>query len=129
MATTTFESLNPSTGELIEQSDLILTAEAKHRASVVAQCPAALHRTFTLVQFARLTHLAGPVHVNDDTGATLLVASVTSVLLYLSWAGSTYGWFAAGSLLAHGLPAGPGRRAPRARASPPGRSVGRPVRG
>ncbi|RKS80707.1 EmrB/QacA subfamily drug resistance transporter [Motilibacter peucedani] len=44
-------------------------------------------------------------HTIDYTGATLLVASVTSVLLYLSWAGSTYGWFAGRSvaLLAAGL--------------------------
>lgn len=44
-------------------------------------------------------------HQIDYLGATLMVASVTSILLYLSWAGSNYGWFAGRSvaLLGAGL--------------------------
>jgi len=38
-------------------------------------------------------------HQVDYTGAALLVAAVTSLLLYLSWAGTTYGWLASRSLL------------------------------
>lgn len=44
-------------------------------------------------------------HTIDFVGATLMVSAVTSILLYLSWAGTTYGWFAGRSLtlLAAGL--------------------------
>ena len=37
-------------------------------------------------------------HTIDYLGAALIVASVSSLLLYLDWAGKEYGWFAAGPL-------------------------------
>jgi len=37
-------------------------------------------------------------HTLDYLGAGLIVASVSSLLLYLDWAGKEYGWFAAGPL-------------------------------
>lgn len=42
---------------MIDQADLILTAETTHRSAVVALCPNAVNRTFTLLQFARLLQL------------------------------------------------------------------------
>ena len=44
----------PLTPAIVADSDLILTAERSHRAAVVSMVPDALHRTFTLLQFARL---------------------------------------------------------------------------
>lgn len=38
---------------LIDQADLVLTAERAHRAAVTALVPAAVTRTFTLLEFAR----------------------------------------------------------------------------
>ena len=46
--------------ELIKQSDLILCAAAEHRRAIVTLSPAALRRTFTILEFARLApHLGG----------------------------------------------------------------------
>ena len=45
------------TPELVRAADLILTAEESHRRAVVTLEPSALHRTFLLVQFARLAHV------------------------------------------------------------------------
>ena len=42
------------TEEMIEQSDLILTAERAHRSEVVSLVPRASTKTFTIKQFARL---------------------------------------------------------------------------
>jgi len=44
----------PLTADVIIRSDLILTAERRHRTEVVTAVPAALHYTFTLTQFAVL---------------------------------------------------------------------------
>ena len=44
----------PLTPAIVADADLILTAERSHRAAVVSMVPDALHRTFTLLQFARL---------------------------------------------------------------------------
>jgi len=44
--------------EMVEQSDLVLTAAREHRAAVVTMCPSASRRAFTLLEFARLL---GPV--------------------------------------------------------------------
>jgi EmrB/QacA subfamily drug resistance transporter len=38
-------------------------------------------------------------HTIDYLGAALIVAAVSSLLLYLDWAGKEYGWFAPGSLV------------------------------
>lgn len=45
---------------LIEQADLVLTAELQHRSTVVRMVPAAISRTFALLQFARFADHAGP---------------------------------------------------------------------
>lgn len=50
------------TPELVQSADLVLTAERVQRAAVAALVPTAVHRTFTMRQFARL---AGAVHEND----------------------------------------------------------------
>lgn len=52
------------TPDLIRAADLVLTAERAHRAAVVSLVPAALGRSFTLRQFARLAD-----HVEPLTGA------------------------------------------------------------
>jgi protein-tyrosine phosphatase len=46
---------------LIERADLVLTAQLQHRAAVVAMVPAAIRRTFPILQFARFAAHAGPV--------------------------------------------------------------------
>ncbi|MHB1740925.1 MAG: MDR family MFS transporter, partial [Actinomycetes bacterium] len=54
-----------------------------------------------LILTSIVLHLA-PVHRDhkiDYPGATLLVVAVSLLLLYLSWAGGLYGWFAPTSLL------------------------------
>lgn len=43
------------TEEQVRSADLVLTATADHRSTVVGLVPAALHRTFTLREFARLS--------------------------------------------------------------------------
>ncbi|WP_375499418.1 low molecular weight phosphatase family protein [uncultured Jatrophihabitans sp.] len=42
------------TAQLVEQADLVLTAEEAHRQVVVQMWPRALHHTFALLSFARL---------------------------------------------------------------------------
>lgn len=46
--------------DLIARSDLILTMSRQHRSSVVALEPAALKRTFTLTEFARILSKGAP---------------------------------------------------------------------
>lgn len=62
------------TARLLGQADLVLTAERSHRAWIVRQSPAMVHRTFTLLQFARLCEagLAGHPGGNVLTGPALL---------------------------------------------------------
>ena len=50
----------PITVEIIEGSDLILTATRDHRAGVLSVCPAALRRTFTLREFDALVRTPTP---------------------------------------------------------------------
>lgn len=59
---TTARSLTP---QLIRSADLVLTAERAHRASVVSTLPAALGRSFTLRQFARLCDHVDPLTGDD----------------------------------------------------------------
>ena len=42
------------TGALVDRADLILTATSEHRADILREVPAAMRRTFTLREFARL---------------------------------------------------------------------------
>ena len=55
------------TVEMIDQADLILTATAEHRSFVVAQQPTAVHRTFTLLEFAASTESANPTRLAGHT--------------------------------------------------------------
>jgi protein-tyrosine phosphatase len=49
------------TGSLVAGADLVLTAELSHRREVVTLEPRALGKTFTLLQFARLSEQVEPV--------------------------------------------------------------------
>ena len=49
----------PLTGELVEEADLVLTAEAAHRAFALDEWPAAFRRIFTLGQFAAAVRARG----------------------------------------------------------------------
>lgn len=51
----------------IRQADLILTATRQHRSDVVSTLPAAIGRTFTILQFARLCDQV-PSISSDDAG-------------------------------------------------------------
>ncbi len=58
---------------MIDEADLVLTADATHRSAVVALRPAAVNRTFALKQFARLlasTHATGHPGVSGDPGVS-----------------------------------------------------------
>jgi protein-tyrosine phosphatase len=46
------------TDEIVEQSDLVLTATRELRSQVLAEVPGALRRTFTILEFAALTEHA-----------------------------------------------------------------------
>jgi protein-tyrosine phosphatase len=48
------------TGALVDHADLILTATSQHRAEILREVPAAMRRTFTLREFARLSEAARP---------------------------------------------------------------------
>ncbi len=50
------------TREIVEQADLILTAESSHRAFVLEEHPQALRKVFTLGQFARAAEAAPDLH-------------------------------------------------------------------
>ncbi|MFC5175704.1 hypothetical protein [Nocardioides taihuensis] len=58
----------PLTGALVEEADLVLTAEAAHRAFVLDEWPAASRRTFTLGQLAAAVRADG----SGRTGPELL---------------------------------------------------------
>ena len=55
------------TPAIVADSDLILTAERSHRAAVVSMVPDALHRTFTLLQFARLIEAGASIEPDTDS--------------------------------------------------------------
>lgn len=52
---------------MIRDADLILTAAREHRSAVVKTLPAAIGRTFTMLQFARLAAAVEPI-ISDDAG-------------------------------------------------------------
>lgn len=58
-------------GSQILDADLILTATRQHRSAVVGILPAALGRTFTILQFARLCSAVTEVAGNDPRTAGL----------------------------------------------------------
>jgi len=66
----------PLRRELLAEADLVLTAEATQRSIAVELLPAALHRTFTLRQLARIADHAGtlPARFRHGEGQDLLVA-------------------------------------------------------
>lgn len=65
----------------IEEADLILTAERAHRAAIVTLMPAAVHRTFTLRQFARMAAVVTPLDAEPDPtmmGQQLVTAAINA---------------------------------------------------
>lgn len=60
---------------MIQGADLVLTATRKHRGVVVSNVPAAVGRTFTILQFARLCDHVQPVSAveNGAAGRQLVV--------------------------------------------------------
>jgi protein-tyrosine phosphatase len=52
--------------EMVDQSDLVLTAAREHRAAVVTMRPSASRRTFTLLEFARLLGPVDPATLPTD---------------------------------------------------------------
>ncbi|MGI8414704.1 MAG: hypothetical protein ACR2P2_00540 [Nakamurella sp.] len=66
----------PLTTELVGAADLILTAERAHRTSVVQLDPSALHRAFTMRQFARLAPEESPDTSSRAGGLVLLRAAL-----------------------------------------------------
>lgn len=60
---------------MIQRADLVLTATRKHRGVVVSNVPAAVGRTFTVRQFARLCDQVEPITAVDpgDTGRRLVI--------------------------------------------------------
>jgi protein-tyrosine phosphatase len=60
---------------MLREAELVLTATREHRSAVVGLLPAAIGRTFTLLQFARLTRAVPPLRGADPAqlGRQLLV--------------------------------------------------------
>lgn len=61
--------------EAVRDADLVLTAARQHRGVVVTMVPAAIGRTFTILQFARLCDQVAPITGGDsgDLGRELVV--------------------------------------------------------
>ncbi len=56
------------TERLLREADLVLTMTREHRAAAVQLAPAALRRTFTLPEFARIARAAGAGNGRASTG-------------------------------------------------------------
>ncbi|HET7530930.1 MAG TPA: hypothetical protein VFJ98_08235 [Mycobacteriales bacterium] len=56
--------------DIVESSDLVLTATREHRASAVQMLPRASRRAFTMREFARLVAAADPSSVAGDDAAS-----------------------------------------------------------
>ena len=70
------------TDDHIRSADLVLTATAEHRTTVVGMVPGALHRTFTLREFARLApavEAALPPEVSPEDRPRLAVSAAVVV--------------------------------------------------
>lgn len=63
------------TKSLLSDADVILTAAREHRAAAVRMLPAAIGRTFTVLQFARLASAVQPLASDDPamSGRQLIV--------------------------------------------------------
>lgn len=57
------------TESMISWADLILTATREHRSAVVEESPAALRRTFSVREFARLAAQVEPARIEEVAGA------------------------------------------------------------
>lgn len=64
------------TTELVQDADLVLTASREERAEVVRRVPAALRRTFTLPELARVARSLGPEALPDGDALERLRALV-----------------------------------------------------
>jgi protein-tyrosine phosphatase len=65
------------TAGLVDSADLVLTMTRKHRAAALAEAPAALRRTFTLLEAADLARLVAGERSGADTGSpAALVAAM-----------------------------------------------------
>ncbi len=73
--TTSFRS-RVATGELVDEADLVLTAEADHRTRLLEDRPAAFRKIFTLGQFAASAKAADPVLRGRDLIAALATRRV-----------------------------------------------------
>jgi len=62
------------TEAMLQGSDLVLALTREHRSRIVELCPAAVRRTFTLLEFARLTSERGPDALPGATTAERLLA-------------------------------------------------------
>lgn len=63
---------------VIDQADLILAAEHHHRSEIVTMAPSAVHRTFLLGQFARLTGANAVNGASVASGPALLAAVIVA---------------------------------------------------
>jgi len=62
-------------GDLLEQATLILTATIEHRDYALRRRPSAMRKTFTLKEFARLTHDIAPAAGPDDVTRVIVEAA------------------------------------------------------
>jgi sulfate adenylyltransferase len=62
-----------ATGALVEQADVVLTAESSHRALLLEEHPGAFRRIFPLAQFAELAE-----GLPEETGRDLVAAAARS---------------------------------------------------
>jgi len=75
------------TEEMVHDADLIVTATRAHRTEAVSMVPAAVRRTFTLIELARLARFVPPEQIVGDTHAERLMSLVDVAPTYRSQAG------------------------------------------
>ena len=64
------------TEKMVNESDLIVTATRAHRTTVVSMVPAAVRRTFTLIELARLAQFVPPAQITGDDHAERLLSLI-----------------------------------------------------
>ena len=85
------------TAELVVRADLVLTATREHRAAVVGLVPAAVRRSFTLKEFARLSglvrdaELARNAELARGLGSPTAEDLVSTASTRVDWAGRVRG--------------------------------------